>query len=40
MDSGNKDWVAVEGNPATPISQDIMRLDGAKIDPQAYDVRR
>jgi hypothetical protein len=38
MDSGNKDWVAVEGNPATPISQDVMDLPGAKIDPQAYDV--
>jgi hypothetical protein len=38
MNSDNKDYVAVEGNPATPISQDIMRLDGAKIDPQAYDV--
>jgi hypothetical protein len=38
MNSGNKDWVAVEGNPATPISQDVMELEGLKIDPQAYDV--
>jgi hypothetical protein len=38
MDSGNKDWVAVEGNPTVPIGQDIMRLEGVKIDPQAYDV--
>jgi hypothetical protein len=38
MDSGNKDWVAVEGNPATPINQDVMQLDGLKIAPEAYDV--
>src|SRR5574341_499013 len=24
MDSGNKDWVAVEGNPTVPINQDVM----------------
>ncbi len=38
VDSGNRDWVAVEGNPATPISQDVMQLEGLKIDPMAYDV--
>lgn len=38
MNSDNLDYIAVEGNPATPISQDVMRLDGPKIDPQAYDV--
>ncbi|TAK84310.1 MAG: hypothetical protein EPO20_14570 [Betaproteobacteria bacterium] len=38
VESGNKDWVAVEGNPATPIDQDVMQLDGLKIDPNAYDV--
>jgi hypothetical protein len=38
MESGNKDWVAVEGNPATPITQDIMDLPGQKIDAAAYDV--
>jgi hypothetical protein len=38
MNSGNRDWVAVEGNPATPIQQDVMQLEGLKIDPQAYDV--
>jgi len=38
VDSGNKDWIAVEGNPAQPINQDVMQLDGLKIDPAAYDV--
>jgi hypothetical protein len=38
MNSDNKDWVAVEGNPQVPINQDVMQLDGLKIDPQAYDV--
>lgn len=38
VDSGNKEWVAVEGNPAQPIHQDVMDLPGLKIDPQAYDV--
>lgn len=37
VDSGNKDWVAVEGNPAVPITQDVMQLEGLKIDPAAYD---
>jgi hypothetical protein len=35
--SGNKDWVAVEGNPTTPISNDVMDLPVQKIDPAAYD---
>jgi hypothetical protein len=38
VDSGNKEWVAVEGNPTVPISQDVMDLKGLTIDPQAYDV--
>jgi hypothetical protein len=38
INSGNKEWVAVEGTPATPIQQDVMDLPGQKIDPQAYDV--
>jgi hypothetical protein len=38
MESGNTDWVAVEGNPAIPISQDVMDLPAPKIDPAAYDV--
>lgn len=38
MNSGNQDWVAVEGNPQVPIAQDVMQLEGLKIDPQAYDV--
>jgi len=37
IDSGNKDWVAVEGLPTTPISNDVMDLPGQKIDPAAYD---
>lgn len=36
--SSNKEWVAVEGNPQVPINQDVMQLEGIKIDPQAYDV--
>jgi hypothetical protein len=38
MTSGNKDWVAVEGSPAMPITQDVMELKGMTIDPLAYDV--
>jgi hypothetical protein len=38
MQSGNKDWVAVEGNPNVPINQDVMQLDGLKVDPAAYDL--
>jgi hypothetical protein len=38
VNRGNKDTIGVEGNPAVPLTQDIMRLDGPKIDPQAYDV--
>ena len=37
VDSGNKDWVFVEGNPSVPISQDVMELKGLTIDPMAYD---
>lgn len=38
IQSANKDWVGVEGNPTIPINQDVMQLDGIKIDPNAYDV--
>jgi hypothetical protein len=38
QNSDNKDWVAVEGNPTVPITQDIMELKGMSIDPAAYDV--
>lgn len=34
----NKDTIGVEGNPNTPLTQDLMWFEGAKIDPQAYDV--
>jgi len=34
----NRDWIGVEGNPSVKINDDIMQLDGPKIDPQAYDV--
>lgn len=34
----NRDWIGIEGNPTAPISQDVMQLEGPKIDPQAYDV--
>lgn len=38
VNASNKDWIGVEGNPTVPISQDVMQLEGPKIDPQAYDV--
>ncbi len=31
-------WYGVSGNPATPVNNDIMQLDGITIDPAAYDV--
>jgi hypothetical protein len=34
----NRDWVGVEGNPAIPLSQDLVELKGNTIDPAAYDV--
>jgi hypothetical protein len=34
----NRDWIGVEGSPTVPISDDIMQLEGPKIDPNAYDV--
>ncbi len=37
-DRKNKDTIGVEGNPSVPLTQDLMWLEGAKIDPQAYDV--
>jgi len=33
-----RDFMGVEGNPTVPISNDIMQLEGIKIDPAAYDV--
>lgn len=36
--SESGDWVGVKGNPTVPISQDVMQLEGLKIDPNAYDV--
>jgi len=30
--------IGVSGNPQIPINQDVMQLDGVKIDPAAYDV--
>jgi len=38
VNSMNRDWIGVEGNPAVPINQDVMQLDAPKIDPNAYDV--
>jgi hypothetical protein len=38
MNSRNKDWIGVEGNPGKPIADDVMQLDGLRIDPAAYDV--
>lgn len=37
-DAMNKDWVGVEGSPTIPIKDDVMQLDGPRIDPLAYDV--
>ena len=37
-DRKNKDTIGVEGNPSAPLTHDLMWFDGAKIDPQAYDV--
>lgn len=34
----NKETIGVEGNPAVPLTQDLMWFAGAKIDPAAYDV--
>jgi hypothetical protein len=33
-----RDWIGIEGSPTVPLTQDIMQLEGIKIDPQAYDV--
>ena len=33
-----RDWIGVEGNPSQPLENDIMQLDGIKIDPAAFDV--
>lgn len=37
-DRKNKDTIGVEGNPATPLTQDLMWFAGAPVDPAAYDV--
>lgn len=34
----NRDFIGIEGNPNVPLDQDIMQLEGPRIDPQAYDV--
>ncbi len=38
VDRGNEDTIGVEGNPAVPLTQDLLWFAGAQIDPQAYDV--
>jgi hypothetical protein len=37
-DRRNKDTIGVEGNPAVPLTQDIMWFQPNALDPQAYDV--
>lgn len=34
----SRDWIGIEGNPTVALTQDIMQLEGVKIDPQAFDV--
>lgn len=34
----NQDTIGVEGNPQIPLTQDLFYLEGAKLDPNAYDV--
>lgn len=34
----SREFIGVEGNPSVPINQDLMQLDGIKIDPEAFDV--
>ena len=34
----SRDWIGVEGNPTVPLNQDILQLEGIKIDPAAFDV--
>lgn len=34
----SRQMIGVEGNPSVPISQDVMQLDGIRIDPTAFDV--
>lgn len=34
----NRDWIGIEGSPTIPLGDDIMQLEGPKIDPNAYDV--
>lgn len=33
-----RDWIGIEGSPTVPLNQDVMQLEGIKIDPQQYDV--
>lgn len=33
-----RDFIGVEGNPTSPISNDLMQMEGVKIDPAAYDI--
>jgi hypothetical protein len=33
-----RDFIGVEGSPTVPLNQDIMQLEGIKIDPAAFDV--
>lgn len=33
-----RDWIGIEGSPTVPLNQDIMQLEGVKIDPAAFDV--
>lgn len=34
----NRAFIGIEGNPTVRIADDIMQLEGPRIDPQAYDV--
>ena len=34
----SRDWIGIEGNPTVALAQDIMQLEGVKIDPAAFDV--
>lgn len=33
-----RDWIGIEGNPNVPLNQDVLQLEGIKIDPASFDV--
>lgn len=33
-----RQWIGIEGNPQVPLKDDVMQMEGIKLDPAAYDV--